>query len=40
MGDAMRSRKLYEHYFNNKPSSLGKTKLEDFAKEFAQAYQA
>ncbi|MFA4869766.1 MAG: NAD(P)H-binding protein [Pedobacter sp.] len=40
MGDAMRSRKLYEHYFNNKPSSFGKTKLEDFAKEFAQVYQA
>lgn len=38
MGDAMRSHKLYEHYFNNRPSSFGKIKLEDFAKEFAQVF--
>ncbi|TKC08952.1 NAD(P)H-binding protein [Pedobacter frigoris] len=38
MGDATRSRKLYEHYFNHKPSSFGKVKLEDFAKEFAKAF--
>jgi uncharacterized protein YbjT (DUF2867 family) len=38
MGDATRSRKLYEHYFNNKPSSFGKIKLEDFAIEFAKAF--
>jgi uncharacterized protein YbjT (DUF2867 family) len=38
MGDATRSGKLYEHYFNNKPSSFGKTKLEDFAVEFAKVF--
>nr|WP_068891776.1 NAD(P)H-binding protein [Pedobacter panaciterrae] len=38
MGDAIRSRKLFEHYFNNKPSSSGKIKLEDFAVEFAQVF--
>ena len=38
MGDAMRSHILFEHYLNNRPSSLGKIKLEDFAKEFAQVY--
>jgi uncharacterized protein YbjT (DUF2867 family) len=38
MGDATRSRKLYEHYFNNKPASFGKIKLEDFAQEFKQAF--
>ncbi len=40
MGDATRSRKLYEDYFNNRPSSFGKIKLDDFAKEFAQVYQS
>lgn len=39
MGDATRSGKLYEHYFNNRPSSFGKVKLEDFAIEFSKAYQ-
>lgn len=38
MGDATRSGKLNKDYFNNKPSSLGIVKLEDFAKEFAAAY--
>ena len=38
MGDAMRSHKLFEHYFNNKPSSMGKIKLNDFAVEFAKAF--
>jgi uncharacterized protein YbjT (DUF2867 family) len=38
MGDATRQGKLYEHYFNNKPSQLGEIKLNDFAKEFAQAF--
>jgi len=38
MGDATRSGKLYEHYFNNRPSSFGKIKLEDFAVEFAKAF--
>lgn len=38
MGAAVRSRKLFEHYFNNKPSSMGKIKLKDFAAEFVQAF--
>lgn len=38
MGDATRSGKLYEHYFNNKPDSFGKIKLEDFAVEFAKVF--
>jgi len=38
MGDATRSRRLYEHYFANKPAVFGKIKLADFAKEFAQAF--
>lgn len=38
MGDAARSRKLYGHYFDNRPATLGKIKLEDFAREFAQAF--
>lgn len=38
MGDAMRARKLYAHYFENRPETLGKTKLSDFADEFAQAF--
>lgn len=38
MGDATRSRKLYQHYFNHKPESFGDIKLEDFALEFAKAF--
>jgi uncharacterized protein YbjT (DUF2867 family) len=38
MGDAIRSRKLFEHYFSNRPSSMGEIKLADFAIEFAQVY--
>lgn len=38
MGAATRSRILYAHYFNNRPASLGKIKLEDFATEFAKAF--
>jgi uncharacterized protein YbjT (DUF2867 family) len=34
MGTSVRSGKMFEDYFKNKPV-LGKTKLEDFAKEFA-----
>ena len=40
MGDATRSGILYNHYFQNKPETYGKFKLNDFAKEFAAAYQA
>lgn len=39
MGSAMQSGALYEHYFNNKPSTLGTTKLKDFATAFAAAYK-
>ncbi|PYF68829.1 NAD(P)H-binding protein [Pedobacter nutrimenti] len=39
MGVATRSGKLYEDYFLNQPV-LSKTKLEDFAGDFALAYQA
>jgi uncharacterized protein YbjT (DUF2867 family) len=38
MGQAIRSGKLQEDYWKNHPKSLGKYKLEDFAKEFAGAY--
>jgi uncharacterized protein YbjT (DUF2867 family) len=40
MGDSIRSQKIFEHYFANKPVLFGKVKVSDFAKEFAQAYQA
>jgi uncharacterized protein YbjT (DUF2867 family) len=39
MGDAVRRRVLYEHYFSNRPSSFGKIKLTDFAAEFSQAFK-
>lgn len=38
MGAAFRSGKMQEHLSNNK--TVGKTKLEDFAKEFSAAYNA
>lgn len=38
MGASARSGKLYEHYFANRPAQLGKTKLEDFAVEFAKVF--
>lgn len=38
MGDAIRSKVLFEDYYKNKPAILGKTRLEDFASEFALAY--
>lgn len=40
MGTAMRIGKMTEDYEKNKPPTFGKTKLEDFAKEFAGAYNA
>ena len=40
MGDAIRSQIMYEDYFALKPGIFGKVRLADFAKEFAQAYQA
>ncbi|MCU0428398.1 MAG: NAD(P)H-binding protein [Cytophagaceae bacterium] len=39
MGKALRSGEMQADYFKNKPS-LGSIKLEDFAKEFAGAYNA
>lgn len=38
MGQAINSGVLWEHYQQNKPSTYGKIKLEDFAVEFAAAY--
>jgi uncharacterized protein YbjT (DUF2867 family) len=40
MGAAMRTGKMWEDYLNHRPQQLGKIKLEDFAKEFAAAYNA
>jgi uncharacterized protein YbjT (DUF2867 family) len=39
MGQALRSGKLQEDYWKNRPEKLGKNKLEDFAKDFAAVYQ-
>jgi uncharacterized protein YbjT (DUF2867 family) len=38
MGAAVRTGILFEHYLANKPATRGKTKLADFAKEFAIAF--
>jgi uncharacterized protein YbjT (DUF2867 family) len=40
MGNSINSGMLWEHYLQNKPRVFGRIKLEDFAKEFAQAYNA
>lgn len=39
MGNAIRSGKLFAHYFDHKPLSFGKVKLEDFAVEFEKAFK-
>jgi len=39
MGAALRKGTMAEDYFQNRPASFGKIKLEDFAKQFAQVYQ-
>jgi uncharacterized protein YbjT (DUF2867 family) len=39
MGTAIRSGILWEDYDRNKPASYGKTKLDDFADEFAAVYK-
>ncbi|MDE3236271.1 MAG: NAD(P)H-binding protein [Bacteroidota bacterium] len=39
MNASIQSGKLYEDYYRNRPM-LGKTKIKDFAKEFAVAYDA
>jgi uncharacterized protein YbjT (DUF2867 family) len=38
MGKAFREGRIQEDYWKNKPTQLGKHKLEDFAKEFATVY--
>jgi uncharacterized protein YbjT (DUF2867 family) len=40
MGGALRSGEMEADYWKNKPAELGKVKLDDFAKEFAAAYNA
>jgi uncharacterized protein YbjT (DUF2867 family) len=39
MGAAMRSGKMWEDFLNHRPAQFGKTKLEDFAKDFAAAFK-
>jgi uncharacterized protein YbjT (DUF2867 family) len=39
MGVAMRTGKMWEDFLHHRPQSFGKTKLEDFAKDFAAAYK-
>ncbi|MEO8414031.1 MAG: NAD(P)H-binding protein [Ginsengibacter sp.] len=39
MGDAINSGKMSEDYWKHHPDTLGKIKLVDFAKEFAQIYK-
>ncbi|TWR29323.1 NAD-dependent dehydratase [Mucilaginibacter pallidiroseus] len=38
MGTAIKKQILWADYLQHKPATLGQTKLEDFAKEFAAAY--
>lgn len=40
MGGAIRSGDMQEDYWNHRPQILGQVKLEDFAKQFAGAYNA
>jgi len=40
MGEAVNSGIMYEDYWKNHPPTLGKTKLADFVKVFAAAYNA
>jgi uncharacterized protein YbjT (DUF2867 family) len=40
MGHAMRTGIMAEEYWKNRPETLGKTKLEDFAAHFAGAFSA
>lgn len=39
MGVAMRTGKMWEDFLHHRPQSFGKTKLEDFAQDFAAAYK-
>ncbi|HET7898368.1 MAG TPA: NAD-dependent dehydratase, partial [Flavisolibacter sp.] len=38
MGHSLRTGRMMEDYWKNRPKTLGKVKLNDFAKEFATAY--
>jgi hypothetical protein len=40
MGHALRTGKMNEDYWNNRPQTLGNTKLEQFAQQFAAVYSA
>jgi uncharacterized protein YbjT (DUF2867 family) len=40
MQDSIQSGELYEDYYRHRPAILGKTKMKDFAPEFAAAYNA
>ncbi len=40
MGQCMRSGKMAEDYWQNRPGTLGRTKLEDFARQFAGVFGA
>jgi hypothetical protein len=40
LGRSLRSGKMQEDYWKNKPAKLGKVKLEDFAKEFVAVYNS
>lgn len=40
MGDALQRGVFMEDYLRNRPAQMGKTKLEDFAADFATAFQA
>jgi hypothetical protein len=40
MGHALRTGKMSEDYWNNPPQTLGGTKLEQFAQQFATVYSA
>jgi len=40
MGDAFHSGRMLEDYWKNRPAELGKVKLEDFARTFAQVYHS
>ena len=40
MGDALHSGRMMEDYWKNHPPTLGKVKLEDFARTFAAVYNA
>jgi len=40
MGTSVRSGTMIEHYLIHKPATQGKTKLEEFAKEFAAAFNS